>query len=94
MVGSSYEAHKMYNMSTSLQLCQAGGVELWNVWTYTLEWMVRLEALVEHTLTLTDCGLVDRQDEVSSARRKYKEVVGPTKSFDWQEVMMRHERGW
>ena len=78
----------------SLQLHQAGSVQWWDSWTGTMERVCRLEALVCHTRILLQDGYVDRQDEVSSARRLYKEIVGPTQSVEWSEITKRCQRGW
>ena len=57
-----------------------------------MERVYRLEALVSHTRNLLHDGYVDRQDEVSSARREYKEIVGPTRSVERKEVVKKSDR--
>ena len=66
----------------------------WVKWTETLELVARLEVLVDHAWILAKEGLVDMQDEVSSARRVYKAVVGPSREVGFGEVLRKNDRGW
>ena len=85
--------HFFVTTDMSLQLHQAGSVEWWDLWTDTMQRVPRLEALICHSRILLHNGYVDRQDEVSSARRVYREIVGPTRSVDWCDLVKRCDRG-
>ena len=39
-------------------------------------------------------GFTDKQDEVSSARRLFKELMGPSRKLSRKEILRRYERGW
>ena len=58
-----------------------------------LELLGRLEVLVDHTRILRESCFVDKQDEVSSARRENNAIVGPTRVIDRSEVLEKNDRG-
>ena len=69
-------------------------MEWWTYWTDNIELLARLEILVEHSRILINHGLVDMHDEVSSARREYKDIVGPSRKLDLSDVLRKKDRGW
>ena len=54
-----------------------------------MELLARLELLVDHSRILCSEGLVDTQDEVSSARRVYMSLVGPSREVGFGEVLRK-----
>ena len=48
-----------------------------NILAAITERVLRLELLVSHLEIMEQIGLVETQDEVAAARRKYKEMMGP-----------------
>ena len=55
-------------------------------WAAHMERMTRLQLLVRFKEALVNKGILDNLEEVASANRMYKEVMGPTQSMTKREI--------
>ena len=79
-----------HNTSFVLNTAQEAGGPGWGErWAASREKEVRLGLLVRHQRQLQREGLVARADEVASARRRYAELMGPTREEQMKEYLRR-----
>ena len=73
---------------------RAGGKERWTDWAASVERRKRLEALVHYKEMVMSNNIPDMAEEVASATRLYREIMGPTRVLDKEDILVKYRRGW